>query len=127
MARFPVLLLLAGACVFGDDRAMSEAVAAMKRGDYTAAERIMRAEVAARPNEAMVQSLLGATLDAQGKSGEAAPFHRRAAAIAPRNADVLSNFGYHLSAIDDVAEHVSCPVRLARELSGSGSGGDTGS
>ena len=103
MARLLVVLLLAGACVFGDDRAMSEAVAAMKRAEYTAAERILRAETAARPNEAMALSLLGAALDAQGKSGEAAPFHRRAAAIAPRNADVLSNFGYHLSAIDDLA------------------------
>src|SRR3712207_4751627 len=99
--RFPVLLLLASSCAFADDRAIGEAVAALQRGDFATGERILRAEVAARPNEAMALSLLAAALDSQGKTREAAAFHRRALAAAPGNADVLSNYGNHLVATRD--------------------------
>jgi tetratricopeptide (TPR) repeat protein len=95
--RFPILLLLAGSCVLADDRAIAEAVAAMQRGDFVSGEKLLRAEVAAHPNEAMALSLLGVALDGLDRGREASGFHLRAVAAAPRNADVLSNFGNHLA------------------------------
>jgi Flp pilus assembly protein TadD len=79
MTRFPILLLLAGPCAFADDRAIGEAVAALQRGDFAAGERILRAEVAARPNEAMALSLLGVALDGQGNLPEAETIAARSA------------------------------------------------
>jgi tetratricopeptide (TPR) repeat protein len=95
--RFPILLLLAGSYALADDRA----IAALQRGDFVVAERILRVEVEARPNEALALSLLGVALDGQGNTREAEVFHRRAVAAAPRNPDVLSNFGNHLAQIGD--------------------------
>ncbi len=127
--RFPILLLLAGSYALADDRA----IAALQRGDFAAAERILRAEVAARPNEALALSLLGVALDGQGNTREAEVFHRRAVAAAPRNPDVLSNFGNHLVQIGDqngakerylgaisiAPEHVNANVQLVRIAIGS--------
>ena len=63
-----------------------------------AAEQKLRVEVAAHPNDAPALSLLGVALDSQNQFREAAEFHRRAVAAAPRNSDVLSNYGSHLAA-----------------------------
>ena len=95
--RFPILLLLAVSYATADDRAIAEAVAALQKGDFASGEKLLRAEVAAHPNEAIALSLLGVALDSLGRGEEAAEFHRRAVAAAPRNADVLSNFGNHLA------------------------------
>lgn len=97
--RFPILVLLAGSFALADDRAIAEAVAALQRMDYKTGERILRAEIAARPNEAMALSLLGVALDGQGNTREAGAFHRRAVAAGAQNADILSNFGNHLAQI----------------------------
>jgi tetratricopeptide (TPR) repeat protein len=92
----PLFLLLA--LSFADLR---DGVAALQRGDFAGAESVLRAEVQAHPEEAMAWSLLGVALDSQKKFGEAADAHRRALAAAPRDADVLSNYGNHLVAVRD--------------------------
>ena len=75
---------------------LREAVAALERGDFTAAETKLRAEVKLRPNDAEALSLLGAALDNQKKFSEADPLHRRAIAASPRSARAFGNYGYHL-------------------------------
>jgi tetratricopeptide (TPR) repeat protein len=84
---------LAGVSQAADVR---DAIAAMQRGDYAAAEQQLRAEVAAHPGEAPALSLLAVALDNENKLPEAASFHRRALAAAPNSADVLGNYGNHL-------------------------------
>lgn len=73
-----------------------EAVAAMQRGDFAAAERELRAEVTAHPSDAPALSLLAVALDNENKLQDAAAFHRRALAAAPNSTDVLGNYGNHL-------------------------------
>jgi tetratricopeptide (TPR) repeat protein len=75
---------------------LHDAIAAMHRGDFAAAERQLRAEVAAHPDEAPALSLLAVALDNENRLQEAATFHRRALAAAPNSADVLGNYGNHL-------------------------------
>ena len=75
---------------------LRDALAAMQRGDFAAAERQLRAEVSAHPNQAPALSLLAVALDNENKLKEAAGFHRRALAAAPNSADVLGNYGNHL-------------------------------
>jgi tetratricopeptide (TPR) repeat protein len=94
-----VLWLCTAAAQAADERvAFRDAVAAMQRGDFRAAEQKLRPEVAARPNDAAALSLLGVALDNQNQFREAAEFHRRAVAAAPRSADILNNYGNHLVA-----------------------------
>ncbi len=76
--------------------AVRGAVAAMQRGDFQSAERQLRGEVAAHPDDALTLSLLGAALDNLKKFTEAAGFHNRAVAIAPRSTDVLTSYAAHL-------------------------------
>src|SRR6516165_7197249 len=73
-----------------------DAIAAMQRGDFAAAERQLRAEVSAHPEEAPALSLLAVALDNENKLEDAAAFHRRALAAAPNSVDVLGNYGNHL-------------------------------
>jgi len=77
------------------------AIAAMQRGDYAAAERELRVEVAAHPAEAPALSLLGVALDNENKLQEAAAFHKQALAAAPNSIDVLGNYGNHLMLAGD--------------------------
>lgn len=101
-----VLVLCVASGRAADERAaLREAVADLQRGDFRAAEQKLRAEVAAHPNDAPALSLLGVALDSQNQFREAAEFHRRAVAAAPRTSDVLSNYGSHLAATgeDDAA------------------------
>jgi len=76
--------------------AMRDAIAAMQRGDFQAAERQLRGEVAAHPDDALALSLLGAALDNLKQFPEAAGFHNRAIAKAPRSTDVLTSYAAHL-------------------------------
>jgi Flp pilus assembly protein TadD len=76
--------------------ALRDAVAAMQRGDFQSAERQLRGEVAAHPDDALALSLLGAALDNLKKFSEAAGFHSRAVAKAPRSTDVLTSYAAHL-------------------------------
>jgi tetratricopeptide (TPR) repeat protein len=97
-----VLLLAISAGQAADDRAaIREAVAALERGDFLSAEQKLRAELQAHPNNAEALSLLGVALDSQRKFREADEVHRRAVVNAPGSADVLSNYGNHLSGAGD--------------------------
>ncbi len=77
------------------DPAVQTASAAMQRGDFPAAEQVLRAAVESHPNDAFALSLLGVALDNQKKTGEAEDFHTRAVALSPHSADVLNNYGTH--------------------------------
>ncbi len=102
LAAFLVLCVASGRAA--DERAaLREAVADLQRGDFRAAEQKLRVEVAAHPNDAPALSLLGVALDSQNQFREAAEFHRRAVAAAPRVSDVLSNYGSHLAATGEDA------------------------
>ena len=99
-----VLVVCAASGRAADERAaLREAVADLQRGDFRAAEQRLRVEVAAHPNDAPALSLLGVALDSQNQFPEAAEFHRRAVAAAPRTSDVLSNYGSHLAATGEDA------------------------
>ena len=99
-----VLVLSVAAGWAGDEQAaLRDAVAALQHGDFRAAEQKLRGEVAAHPNDALALSLLGVALDSQNQFREAAEFHRRAVAAAPRTSDVLSNYGSHLAATGEDA------------------------
>ena len=84
-----------------DDSAMRDAAAAMQRGDFPAAERALRAELQKRPDDGLVLSLLGLTLDNLKQPKEADEAFRRAVANAPRSPDVQSNYGLHLLSTGD--------------------------
>ena len=100
-----VVLCVASGGAADERAALRAAVADLQRGDFRAAEQKLRVEVAAHPNDAPALSLLGVALDSQNLFREAAEFHRRAVAAAPRTSDVLSNYGSHLAATgeDDAA------------------------
>src|SRR5207247_778017 len=91
-----VLLAQAPAQPVDQSPAMRDAIAAMQRGDFQTAEPKLRGEVASRPDDALALSLLGAALDNLKKIPEAARFHGRALAKAPRSTDVLNNYAAHL-------------------------------
>jgi tetratricopeptide (TPR) repeat protein len=100
MARFvilTVLLLWASAGWSADQTAaIREAVAAMQRGDFASAERVLRAENQAHSDDPWVLSLLGVALDNQKRIPEAESFHVRAIAKSPDSAEILTNYGTHL-------------------------------
>ena len=96
-----ILLALAIALAADDGPAIREALAALQRGDFAAAERTLRPEVKARPNDGAALTLLGVALDNQKKFQEAGEVHRRAAASAPASPDVWNNYANHLLATSD--------------------------
>ena len=87
----------------GQSPGQREGAAALMRGDFAAAERILRAESAAHPNNAATLSLLGAALDSLKRFPEAEQIHRRAVAAAPRSVDALNNYAAHLWLAGDLA------------------------
>jgi Flp pilus assembly protein TadD len=98
---FPILLAAAVGLAADDGGATREALAALQRGDYAGAERILRPEVKARPNDSGALTLLGVALDNQKKFKEAGEVHRRAAASAPNSPDVWNNYANHLIGTGD--------------------------
>ena len=96
-------LWLAVAIAFAADNgpAIREALAALQRGDFASAERTLRPEVKARPNDSAALTLLGVALDNQKKFQEAGELHRRAAASAPNSPDVWNNYANHLLGTGD--------------------------
>jgi tetratricopeptide (TPR) repeat protein len=81
-----------------------DAAAAMQRGEFAAAERMLRAEAAEHPDDAWTLSLLACSLDQQKRSAEAVDLHRRAVKIAPRSPDILNNYGTHLWLVEDYSK-----------------------
>ena len=90
-----VLLTVAIGLAADNVPAIREALAALQRGDFAAAERSLRPEVQARPNDGAALTLLGVALDGQKKSQEAGEFHRRATEAAPGSPDVWNNYANH--------------------------------
>jgi protein SCO1 len=86
-----------------DPAAIQDALAALERGDFTAAEQKLRAVVQSHPNQAPALTLLGVALDNLRKFPEADAVHRRAVANAPRSPDVLNNYANHLLGAADEA------------------------
>ena len=76
--------------------AIRQALAALERGDFHAAELTLRAEVQAHPADAAALTLLGVALDGQHEFQQADAVHRRALASAPNSPDVLNNYANHL-------------------------------
>ncbi len=105
MSRLPWFLpvLVAAALGLSADGppAIREALAALQRGDFAAAEQLLRPEVKVRPADSGALTLLGVALDSQKKYREAAEMHRRAAAAAPNSPDVLNNYANHLLGTGD--------------------------
>lgn len=98
MALFAALWLALAfqAATAQQQSATTQATAALQRGDFAAAERILRPEADAHPDDAWTLSLLGCALDNEKKSAEAEAFHEKAVALAPANVDILGNYGTHL-------------------------------
>jgi len=81
-----------------------DASAAMQRGEFAAAERMLRTEAAEHPEDAWTLSLLASSLDQLKRSGEADDLHRRAVKIAPHSPTILNNYGTHLWLVEDYAK-----------------------
>jgi tetratricopeptide (TPR) repeat protein len=79
----------------------TEGLDALKRGDFPAAERKLKAELQSHPNEVEALSFLGVALDNQKKFAEADAFHRRALALAPRSNSILDKYASHLLVTGD--------------------------
>jgi len=93
-SRLAVLLLCVAAARAADDgAAIRDALAALQRGDFVAAEQKLREEVRVHANDGAALTLLGVALDGQKRFQEADEIHRRAVANAPRSADALNNYG----------------------------------
>lgn len=78
-----------------------EALGALQRGDFPAAEVALRSELKTRPGDGAALTLLGVALDKQKKFQEAADAHRRAAEISPDSPDVWNNYANHLIGTGD--------------------------
>jgi len=96
-----LVLALAVSPAFGASAAVQEAVTALQRQDFKAAEVKLRAEVKTHPADAEALSLLGVALDEQQKFTEAGAFHKQAMTAAPRSTAVLYNYANHLLATGD--------------------------
>lgn len=98
-------LLALGLCnssiAIGAGAATQNAIAAIERQDFPAAEQLLRAQLKLQPNDAETLSLLGIALDQQRRFPEAREFHRRAVAAAPRSTAALYNFANSMLAAGD--------------------------
>ena len=95
---FAVLLLL-----FASDP-IADAVGALGRNNLAEAERILRTELQANPNNADALAVLGVVLDQGRKYSEAEAVYRRAISLTPGSAPLLNNYGNHLLASGKLSE-----------------------
>ncbi len=93
-------LTLIAACAFearsADNDAISEAVAAVQRGDLSTAERTLQAQLRITPNDATALGVLAVVLDQEKRYAEADRVYRHATAVSRPTAELLNNFGNHL-------------------------------
>src|SRR5690242_8940209 len=103
-----VFVCVLASCVcppcWAQNDAISEAVAALERGDLANAEQTLQAVLKARPNDAAALGVLGVVLDQEKKYREADGIYRRALAVSPRSAALLNNYGNHLVATGKSSE-----------------------
>ena len=81
--------------------AISDAAAALNRGDLPTAERLLREDLRVHPAAPAVLSLLGVVLDEEKKFQEADGVYARALALPHPSPGLLNNYGNHLSATGD--------------------------
>ena len=81
--------------------AISEAAAALDRGDLPQAEHILTEELRAHPTAPAALSLLGVVLDEEKKFQEADGVYARALAPGHPSPGLLNNYGNHLAAMGD--------------------------
>jgi Tfp pilus assembly protein PilF len=107
---------------------VSDAVAALQRGDLSFAEQILRAELRTHPNDVEVLDVLGVVLDKQKKYTESDEIYQRAIKLPQPSPALLNNYGNHLLATGKPTEargvflkvlalnpsHVNAHVQLAR-------------
>jgi len=96
-----LLCVVAAFGAFAADALFTEGLDALKRGDFPAAERKLKAELQSHPNEVEALSFLGVALDNQRKFAEADGFHRRSLALAPRSNSILDKYASHLLLMGD--------------------------
>jgi Flp pilus assembly protein TadD len=98
---FGVFLCLVTLIHAAGDALVDDALAALQRGDFAAAEQKLRVALRAHPNDGPVLSLLAVSLDGQHRAKEAEAAHRRALAYAPDSPDALNNYANHLLGVGD--------------------------
>jgi cellulose synthase operon protein C len=97
--QFLQVSVMAAVCLqAADTSGLRDALAALQRGDFTAAERILRGEVKSRPNDPGALTLLGVALDNEKKYQDAEEVHRRATIAGPGSPDVWNNYANHFLA-----------------------------
>lgn len=123
-----LLIVLVGCVLVAQSNATADAVAALERGDLSAAEQTLRAELQVRPNDVEALDVLGVVLDNQKKYAEAEEIYRRAISLPQPSPGLLNNYGNHLLATGKLTDarasflkvlalspaHVNAHVQLAR-------------
>ncbi len=97
---------------------MSDAVAALRRGDLSSAEQTLRAELKAHPNDADALGLLGVVLDNEKHFAEADGVYRRALELNAHSSALLNNYGNHLLNAHDLKGAQSVFLKLLAENPG---------
>ena len=104
LLAFAASILSAPVALARGDDPISNAVAALQRGDLSSAESILRADLQRQPDDVTAQGVLGVVLDQEKKFAEADAVYRRALAGSPHSASLLNNFGNHLLTTGKLAE-----------------------
>ncbi len=91
--------------------AVAAAIDLYQRGEYAAAEVAARRLTEEHAQAGLGWKILGALLKTQGRDAEALTVMRRAAALLPEDAQVLSNLGLVLADLGELAEAEGCQRR----------------
>ena len=104
LAALAALMLSATPGAAQDHDLVSDAVAALQRGDLASAEQMLRDELRRNPADSAAQQVLAIVLDREKKFSEAETAYRRALAADPHSPPLLNNYGNHLLATGKTAE-----------------------
>lgn len=94
-----LILFLAAVPVLRAQDANGQAIDALKSGDLSTAESVLRSHLRTEPSDAISLQILAIVLDKEKKYAEADTFYRRALATAPHSPGLLNNYGNHLLAM----------------------------
>ncbi len=92
--------------------AYAEAASAFQQGKLQAAEQILRAALASKPDRPDLLGLLALVLDAKKEYQEAGELHQHALKLAPGSAGLWNNFGNHYLARGDEPEAQKAFLRV---------------
>jgi tetratricopeptide (TPR) repeat protein len=92
----------------GEDTAVRQAASLLRQRRADDAERLLRDQVEARPDDPIAQSNLGVAFSAQGRHEDAALCFRRAAELKPDYAEAHYNLGTALAALGKTDEAARC-------------------